>query len=542
MANRTINSVFQLRGDTLAQWKAKNPVLKDREVVIVVIPAGSESGLNEPAVLLKVGDGETAFNSLGYVSAIAGDVSAWAKAATKPTYDASEITGFDAAVLAAETDTQYKIEQDTNDGHVLNLFHKAKGDANWTSDGSITIPDADTGATDFEIVGDGNAVTAVSYNATTRKLTLTKGTTFAVPQDIEDAIDDLDLGNTYYGKSAGEALASAIDAIKDGTNIDSFADVESALNGIKDGTNIDSFADVESALAGKQDTIPANTYDAYGAAAAVLGDNEDDAGDPTVYGANKAAAAAQAAANAKVASVGAGDNTVTVGGTATAPTIAVKVDPAQNNAIQFGENGIKVVIPDAAVINVVKKASANAGYIASYQVTVDGTPVGVDIDIPKDYLVKSAEIKTVTTADDPYQGAVVGDKYIDFTVNTVEGSGNVSHIYLPVNDLAHVYTAGNGIEISAADVISVKIDVTNANGLSVDANGLKLALVTQSTAGAMSAADKTKLDGVSTSANKTETSTTNGNIKIDGVETQVYELPSTVLDATDTFTFDGGNA
>lgn len=39
-------------------------------------------------------------------------------------------------------------------------------------------PNADTGATSVEVTGAGNAVTTASYNASTRKLTLTKGTTF----------------------------------------------------------------------------------------------------------------------------------------------------------------------------------------------------------------------------------------------------------------------------------------------------------------------------------------------------------------------------
>lgn len=107
---------------------------------------------------------------------------------------------------------------------------------------------------------------------------------------------------------------------------------------------------------------------------------------------------------------------------------------------------------------------------------------------------------------------------------------------------AHIYTAGNGIDINASDVVSVKIDSTNASGLSADSSGLKLGTASQSTAGAMSSTDKTKLDGISTGSNKVEDSNTNGNIKIDNVETNVYTLPSTVLDAGDTFTFDGGNA
>lgn len=47
---------------------------------------------------------------------------------------------------------------------------------------------------------------------------------------------------------------TAIGNIKDGTTIDSFADVESALSGILDGTTIDSFGDVETALSDKVDT------------------------------------------------------------------------------------------------------------------------------------------------------------------------------------------------------------------------------------------------------------------------------------------------
>lgn len=44
----------------------------------------------------------------------------------------------------------------------------------------------DTGATKFEVVGAGNAVTNVSYDPTSRKLTLTKGTVFATSENLSD--------------------------------------------------------------------------------------------------------------------------------------------------------------------------------------------------------------------------------------------------------------------------------------------------------------------------------------------------------------------
>ena len=49
---------------------------------------------------------------------------------------------------------------------------------------------------------------------------------------------------------------------------------------------------------------------------------------------------------------------------------------------------------------------------------------------------------------------------------------------------------------------------------------------TGETNGLMTAADKAKLDGITSGANKVEDSDANGNIKIDGVETNVYTHPS----------------
>lgn len=180
-------------------------------------------------------------------------------------------------------------------------------------------------------------------------------------------------------------------------------------------------------------------------------------------------------------------------------------------------------------VKLFQKTTPNVGYLKTYvlafgvsqysEVTQQNT-IG-EIDIPKDFLVKSGEIKTVSTADSPYTGAAVGDKYLDFVVNTkdsVSGTETDSHIYIPVTDLVSVYTGSNSIDVSSTNVISLKLNATasglvidangvavqldsaNANGLALTAAGLKLALATASTngvggqAGAMSAADKEKLD------------------------------------------------
>lgn len=137
-------------------------------------------------------------------------------------------------------------------------------------------------------------------------------------------------------------------------------------------------------------------------------------------------------------------------------------DTAKDATYSTTESGDVITIADAieaaeataeaaSVVDVVKQTTAESGYSATYYITQAGVQVGEKINIPKDYLVKSAEVKTCTKDDEPVEGYKVGDKYIDFVINTSEGSGTESHIYLLVNDLVDVYTGktvSNGVSIS----------------------------------------------------------------------------------------------
>lgn len=228
-----------------------------------------------------------------------------------------------------------------------------------------------------------------------------------------------------------------------------------------------------------------------------------------VEAAQNAATAAQASADAKVASVKAAENGgIAIGGTATAPTVGIKLDPTEGNAATLGAAGLMVTIPEVTIpeYNIVKLGTATDGYIATYQLQKNGVQAGVNIDIPKDYLVKSAEIKTSTGDGDP-SGLPAGSKYIDFVINTKVGTGEESHIYLNVQELVDAYTAGNGITISTTNEISAK--VVAANGLSVGASGIAMALASGTANGAMSSDQFTKLSGIDEGATK-NTITLNG--------------------------------
>lgn len=145
MANKTFNTRLKLKYDTYTNWHTKNPVLLAGELAICVVPADSNQATNEPTVLMKCGDGTKKFNELGWISGLSADVYGWAKSENKPTYSATEITGLEAYIgeKIQDTDTQYKLEADAEDGRKFYLYSKAKGDEAFgtTPVSTITIPE-----------------------------------------------------------------------------------------------------------------------------------------------------------------------------------------------------------------------------------------------------------------------------------------------------------------------------------------------------------------------------------------------------------------
>lgn len=90
---KTLKTRIQLKYDTLANWNAVADtfVPNKGEVCFVEIPTGDNTATTAPTVLFKVGDGATTWGALKWGSALAADVYAWAKAASKPSYTASEV-------------------------------------------------------------------------------------------------------------------------------------------------------------------------------------------------------------------------------------------------------------------------------------------------------------------------------------------------------------------------------------------------------------------------------------------------------------------
>lgn len=132
--NKVFQTRIQLKYDTYANWSTNNPVLKAGEMAIATVAAGEQTMTNLPNVVLKVGDGTSHYNDLKFVSALAADVHEWAKANTKPVYDASEITGLKKFVTDNsdfDTDTQYQLVAVTGATYKYQLQSRTFANSAW---------------------------------------------------------------------------------------------------------------------------------------------------------------------------------------------------------------------------------------------------------------------------------------------------------------------------------------------------------------------------------------------------------------------------
>ena len=201
---KNLNTRIALKYDSYANWQEYNPILLKGEIAIAELPvsenkpgagepnaAGSTPAIqNAPNILIKVGDGTNHYNDLKFVSALAADVYSWAKAATKPTYSAGEITGLKDYIgqQIQDTNTQYRIVAVDGAAYSYKLQKKDIGDADYT-----------------DVAG--SVISLTDVDARLDVLEAAIGENGAVATKIASAIDALD----YTGK--------AVDAAKFVTNV-----------------------------------------------------------------------------------------------------------------------------------------------------------------------------------------------------------------------------------------------------------------------------------------------------------------------------------
>lgn len=241
---------------------------------------------------------------------------------------------------------------------------------------------------------------------------------------------------------------------------------------------------------------------------------------------------------------------------------------AQANVLEtIKVNGVVQDIKDKAVdIKVpgytVEKSEKSGDYAAVYQLMKDGVAVGAAINIPKDMVVKSGSVVTNPTGQPKgtYIKLVLANAtndtlYVDvggLIEYVTSGSAAGDMVAIAIDEQTHkvtasitdgaitkakleteVQTALNKAHEHANKALLDTYDQTNAN--IKDAVSKKHSHANAAELDKIATGDKakwdatsTKVEGIAEGATKVEASTTEGNIKINGVETAVVTI------ATDT--------
>lgn len=131
-----------------------------------------------------------------------------------------------------------------------------------------------------------------------------------------------------------------------------------------------------------------------------------------------------------------------------APEVSLKLDNSGNVTLSQGANGLKaeVTIPAQAEYSIVKDATSD--YAATYHLTKDGVNVGAAINIPKDMVVESGEVKEL-------EAGVWGEAgtYIVITL----ANATDDKLYINVGNLIEYVTSGS----AEGDMVVVAIDETH---------------------------------------------------------------------------------
>ena len=163
MAEKILQARITNKIDTHENWLkvADTFVPKNGEICIDTITTTVDGAVvAPPQTLIKIGDGTSTWGDLKFLGGISADVYAWAKAATKPTYTAEEISGLDDYIAGEiqDTDTQYQIVKDGDMG--IKLQSRPKTGGAWTDVGATLTLTATAEITTAIQALDAAAVTA----------------------------------------------------------------------------------------------------------------------------------------------------------------------------------------------------------------------------------------------------------------------------------------------------------------------------------------------------------------------------------------------
>ena len=171
---------------------------------------------------------------------------------------------------------------------------------------------------------------------------------------------------------------------------------------------------------------------------------------------------------------------IEIEGSATTPTVGIKLDPTQGNVtLSLGANGLKAkdttALRDVTGQNFIKKNGTNVeGHLnltyntETKKINLEGFDSSIIASIDATAFIKDGMINTVELVTDPESHDP--GTYLVITFNTDAGK---DAIYLDVSSIINVYEGHNGIKVTGKDIHLI-IDPTSESYLSLSDNGIKL--------------------------------------------------------------------
>lgn len=171
---------------------------------------------------------------------------------------------------------------------------------------------------------------------------------------------------------------------------------------------------------------------------------------------------------------------IEIEGSATTPTIGIKLNPTQGNVtLSLGANGLKAedttALRDVTGQNFIKKNGTNVeGHLnltyntETKKINLEGFDSSIIASIDATAFIKDGMINTVELVTDPESHDP--GTYLVITFNTDAGK---DAIYLDVTGLIDVYQGTNGVKVTGKDIHLI-IDPTSEAYLSLSDNGIKL--------------------------------------------------------------------
>lgn len=171
---------------------------------------------------------------------------------------------------------------------------------------------------------------------------------------------------------------------------------------------------------------------------------------------------------------------IEIEGSATTPTVGIKLDPIQDNVtLSLGANGLKAkdttALRDVTGQNFIKKNGTNIeGHLnltyntETKKINLEGFDSSVIASIDATAFIKDGMINTVELVTNPESHSP--GTYLVITFNTDAGK---DAIYLDVSSLIDVYEGHNGVKVTGKHIHLI-IDPTSEAYLSLSDDGIKL--------------------------------------------------------------------